>query len=265
MNKFVLFTIVNVLLTTLIVVFSYFGIFRYLNLSRKSCEYFCENYLKTDRVNNKNKVVVSMYVAGSDLASNMTLKSILDQTVHPDQIIIVTEGPITIPDFLKRDSIVVQQSAGTYKQSAAFMIPLQTQKDNRTKIVVVTDGVIYGTDFLETIVDQSDDLIFVEGYSAQDYINGKISTSSDPIMNTKAGIVVPVINTRAGVVVQPKMFKSIEGCIDDSCPDVTLSVNAIRNNVVLKNIGYFDNFHTKPTLTDNQKVALQFYARYFNL
>ena len=231
----------------------------------KSCKCIAENYLSLPRSTSKSKVVVSMFLKNMDLQRNLTLKSILDQTVHPDQIIIVTNEAVNIPDFLKKDSIVVAQKAGQYGASGAFMIPLQTQKDSETKIIIVTDGVVYGADFIETILENSDDdaIVFVEGYSGSSYANGKLAYVKNGNISQDT-----VINMRGGVLVKPKMFNRFvipESTVVCDAPDVTFTANPRNDDYKLKQITYGESFHTAPEINQTTKTALAFYAQYFAL
>lgn len=252
-------TVVSLILTIL----AYYGFTRYCRLRYgKNCECVTESYLKLPRVDSKSKVVVSMYTKSTDISNNITLKSILDQTVHPDQIIIVAGKDTDIPVFLKKDSVVVKQADENMGMASAFIRPLQTQKNADTKIIIVTDGVVYGTDFIETIVEESDrhpeSVIFLEGYSSKTYVNGRVDKSYTDI-----------INVPAGVLVRPSFFKSYidveKSDLLKTSPNAVFSALVAKNKVPRKIISYKETFHSSPKYNENEKSAVEYLAEYFKL
>ena len=252
-------TVISLIFTIL----TYLGVVRYCKIKYgDNCKCVSESYLKLPRVESKNKVVVSMYTEQKDISNNTTLKSILDQTVHPDQIIIVTDKDTVIPDFLKKDSIVLKQSAGSLGKTAAFLTPLQTQKNAGTKIIIVTDGVVYGTDFIETIVEASDNnpdaVIFVEGYNSKKYVSGVVDKTTPDI-----------INIPAGVLIQPSFFKQYvdpgKSKVLANSPNAVLSALIAKNKVATKSIKYRETFHSGHVFSRDEKLAIEYFAEYYKL
>lgn len=253
-------SIISCILSIIIVVLAYYGIFRYMNLRNKECEYYAERYINLPRVTSTGKVLVCMYLKEDNISTNMTLKSIFDQTVHPDQISIITSNNIQIPDYLKKDSIIVKQHAGDMKAEAAFIVPLSTQKNSETKIIIVVDGVVYGPDFIETLVAESElfpnSVIFVEGYDAASYVTGKIQKSLTPNF----------INIDYGVLIKPMMFiNMIEINSSLNAPNALLSANIISNRVVTNQIKYGEIFHATNTINKDEIKMIQLTAAYFSL
>jgi hypothetical protein len=80
-------SVVTTLISLVLTILMYYGVCRYYKIKYvDTCKDVCEKYLTLPRVNCKSKVVVAIYNP-KDLATNATIKSILDQTVHPDQIV----------------------------------------------------------------------------------------------------------------------------------------------------------------------------------
>ena len=265
MSALMYISVVLTIISLIITVLSYYGIVRYIKLLySKDCKCFSESYVKLQRVESPNKVVVSMFTKSRHLDKNMTLKSILDQTVHPDQIIIVTdEKSMEVPTDLKKDSIVVLQSAGEIGGLSAILTPLRTQKNSDTKIIVVTDGVIYGPDFIESIVEASNNnpgaVIFVQGYNSKQYVDGKISTSN-----------VDVINIPSGILLIPSLFKDYSDLMGEinlvkNAPNATFSAMIAKNNIKTKRLQYDELFHAKPKLSTDEKITIEYFAQYFKL
>jgi hypothetical protein len=177
-------TIISIIITIIVTTCAYFGWIRYYKLKKTKCELYIETYTKLPRVLSKSKVVVSLYIPNDKIdVDNITLKSILDQSVHPDQIIIVTNPNTYVPEMLKKDNIITSQTS-TSGPLSAFLTPITTQKDTNTKIIIITNGVCYGPDFIESIIDESnnneDSVIFIEGYNASDYTSNKIKFNFIP-------------------------------------------------------------------------------------
>jgi hypothetical protein len=261
MDIWIKITIISCILSIIVVVLAYYGIFRYMNLRNKECEHYASSYLSLPRVTSNGKVVVSMYAKKENLSKNITLKSILDQTVHPDQIIIITPNDnLVIPEFLKKDSIIAKQLAGDMKSEAAFVVPLSTQKDADTKIIIVTDGIVYGPDFIESIVAESEkfpeNVIFVEGYDAVKYVSGLIQKSDNPTF----------INTEYGVLIKSKMFnKIVDTKSQIDAPSALLSTNIIVNNVAKTKIKYSDILNATKGVNESEKKMIQVHAQHFSL
>ena len=152
MSTLLYISVILTVLSLILTVMAYYGLIRYCRLRYgPDCKCISEKYVNLPRVESKSKVIVSMYAPDTaDLAKNTTLKSILDQTVHPDQIVIVTNTDV--PEFLRKDSIITKQSPGALDKVSSFMVPLHSQKTADTKIIIITDGVVYGPDFIESIV-----------------------------------------------------------------------------------------------------------------
>lgn len=259
-------SIIMTVLSLMLTILAYYGITRYCRLRyyEGNCKCLSETYVNLERVESPEKVVVSMYSKSSDIGKNLTLKSILDQTVHPDQIIIVTDDKgVDVPDFLKKDSIITLQTAGEMGRTGAIIKPLQSQKNSNTKIIVLTDGVVYGPDFIETIVEESvkypGSVIFVEGYSAKKYVDGKMVKSDNG----------DVINTSAGVLVSPSMFTKYvdvgKSSVLGDAPNAVLSTMILKNNIPCRKIRYSEIFHVPRSVEPNEKTALEYFAEYYKL
>lgn len=153
----ILFISIFLLFASLIYIcLEYYGIIRLITLKYKPIRKIGEEYLTLDRVSSDSKVVVAIYTENNDMTDNLTLKSILAQTVHPDQIIIISNNTVTIDDFIKSNNIAVVQSTSYFGKVSLFMVPLSSQKDANTKIILVSDNVVYGKDFIETITSESE-------------------------------------------------------------------------------------------------------------
>jgi hypothetical protein len=259
MNVKIWIVIISCIVSIVVTALAYYGFIRYMNICSRDCEHFAKSYLDLDRVRSSSKVVVSFYTRDTDIAGNKTLKSVLNQTVHPDQIIIVSNADIKIPEFLEKKSIATKQVAGSLGSSASFMVPLTTQKDSDTKIIVLTDGVVYGADFIESIVEASEkspeSVIFVESYNARDYVYGRLTDNSPS----------NVVDLRYGVLLKPKFFETYESTNSSlDAPSAMLSANIIKNKATTRKMKYSEIINARQSKpAANEIKMIEFFAQYF--
>ena len=152
-------TIIMTILSLLFIILTYFGITRYITLQLQSPDTYIENYHKLPKSNAK-KVNIVIY---SDSKSINNLKpminSILDQTIRVDRIFLVTTDITSdeLPEYLKK---VVTILPAAKKYGSEFANPLITmllnEKHADTTIVVLKNNIIYGKDFIETIINISE-------------------------------------------------------------------------------------------------------------
>ena len=268
MNTLTLFSIIITVLSLIYIILAYYGLIRYFKLKQGQCQTYTESYLQLPRVESKSKVVVSMYMSSeADLANNLTFKSILDQTVHPDQIIIVSKHHITLPDFIAKNNIVVVQKENeSYGKTSAFMVPLTSQKDANTKIIIITDGVVYGPDFIETLVEESekspDSLIYVEMFDSSAYVN------QSKMVKSKSGNEA-ILRVSSGVLVKPVFFNKFTEVMSDDAlesPNTFLTVNALANKVKMIKSSFNEVIKTKKEVpTEAEKHTIRLYAYIFKL
>lgn len=239
MNMITLSMIITIL-SLVFIVMSYYGIVRLCKLKIGTCDSFAKDYIKLSKANSKAKIIVSLYGTSSDKLK-ATINSIFDQTVRPDQIIIsVPEGKhIQLDHYIDDNKLItIHTLSKNYKTCCNFMSPLLREKDADTIIILANENTIYGTDFIETIVDESEKnpncIIYVSKYNANIY--SRTFKKQD-----KNG---DVIDTSMGVLVKPKFFDSNildeNTFIDDL--DVMLSVQIHKHNICTVKIDYSENF-----------------------
>ena len=143
------------------------------------------------------------------------------------------------------------------------MVPLLSQKDENTKIIIVSDGVVYGLDFIETLIEESEnnpeDVIVVEMFNARSY-------TDDSIISKKDG---NVIRVSSGVLIKPKLFRQIADIISPDAleaPCTFLTVNTIINGVHLKKSSFNELIRTSKEHTiQSERNLLKIYAHKFSL
>lgn len=268
MNKNVLIlSIVISVISLLWIIVLYFGVVRYVKLSMYDCEKFSESYLKLPRVDSKNKVIVSINTREQNFNKiKKTINSILDQTVHPDQIIISTspDTDMKLPDVIKNNNIVITHKlAKDYGNLSNIISPLLREKNGDTIIILLDDTTLYGTDLLENLVEASEknpeSVIYTSGYQGKRYVDtGKkvdVNDSND------------IIDCSSGVLVKPKFFdKNIINDIQPSMindPNTFLSMNIKKNKTKIKQIEYKDNIQNKKTANPREQNNIILYASHF--
>lgn len=268
-SNFVKLNIAIMILSLVWIVFAYYGYVRYVQLQTKSIETYAKEYLKSPRASTKHKIIVSMTTTTENLENIKTaINSILDQTVHPDQIIISipSDRDIQLPDYIKNNNIIlVHKLSKDFGKSASFLSPLLREKDGEALIILVDDEGVYGSDFIETLVDASnqnpDKVIFVSGYVAKEMSTNKIKVDK-PESND-------VISVPDGVLLKPKFFHDDIFTFDDTpndivnTPDIFLSSYLRKHNVPMIQIHYNENFRKFKYVLPNSERNVSYYAALF--
>lgn len=265
-NTVIIYMVMS-LVSLIIIVLTYFGYIRYWKCKFRKCTSFADAYLKLPRVDSDSKVIVSLSSNAKNLKDiEPTINSLLDQTVHPDQIILnLTDDntSLDVPSFLKDNKIiVVHKLSPDYHESASFLSPLLREKDANAKIIVVDDKHVYGVDLIETLADASaqnpDKAIYIKGYKASSYLKDNKSLDQ--------GDKNDIMSISHGVLIKPKFLG--EDILETSkspvqAKDVVLSANLAKNHVKLHKVNYKDSFiRQKPSQADieRDKSAILFYA-----
>lgn len=155
MNKrtIIIWTIITSLLSLIFILASYYGYIRYLQIRIKPSSDYAEKYKYLPRAS-KNRTIISFYTPEKNLDKiKPMINSILDQTVRVDQILLPCS--YSIPEYLKT---VVSPCPvmKNYGKGTAFVPVLLKEKNADTAIIVLKDGIVYGKDYIETLVTRSE-------------------------------------------------------------------------------------------------------------
>ena len=152
-NTFIILTF----LSMIFVILSYFGIIRYLKLHVDSHSNYIENYKKLNKASENNKVILSLSSNTKKINKIMPmLKSILDQTVKVDQIVLNLPPGDNYNIPKEYNNILNIFYSGKNYDEATKLIPTLLREDNAdTIIILLKDDYIYGKDFIETIIEES--------------------------------------------------------------------------------------------------------------
>lgn len=152
-------TIIMTILSLLFIILTYFGITRYLTLQLQSPDTYIENYHKLPKSDAK-KVNIVIYSDSKNINRlKPMINSILDQTIKVDRIFLVTTD-ITfdkLPEYLKKIVTVLPSAKKYGGEFANSLIPmLLNEKNADTTIVTLKNNMVYGKDFIETIINMSE-------------------------------------------------------------------------------------------------------------
>ena len=263
----ILYTSLSIL-SLIWIVLSYCGYVRYASLHLHTSESYAKTYLTLPRVPSNNKVIVSLFTRHTNLNDiKLTINSILDQTVHPDQIIISLppNADIVIPEYIHSNHIIiVHKLAKDYGKSSSFISPLLREKNAETTIIIIDDNYVYGTDFIESMMEASqqnpNSVIYTSGYSLRDFLlNSRLTKEQED-----------VIETSSGVLIKPMFFDESVLNVDDgpkdikNYPNILLSMHLHKKGIPIKKLSYSDNIPIIGThhVNNDSKVA-SYYASYF--
>lgn len=127
---------------------------RYYKLCRtENMDPFITQFMQTSRLDTEDKIIVVLW--GDTDKMTPTVASLLDQTVRIDDIVIVSNTDVQLPEALTRFAHVIQTSCRYDTEFDDVRYIAQTTKDANTFILGLQSGTVYGKDFVRTMVEQS--------------------------------------------------------------------------------------------------------------
>jgi hypothetical protein len=156
-NIIIIITVISSILSLVMILFSYFGITRYLSLKINGSESYINNYHKIPKTDNITNIAIS---TTPDRIINIkpTINSILDQTIRVDKILLIIpqtdiDNGYQLPDYLNQVAILTPTGKNYGEGCCNSIIPmLLHEKECNIIIVALLDDIIYGKDFIETMV-----------------------------------------------------------------------------------------------------------------
>lgn len=141
------------------ILFSYFGINRYLTLHIKSSKGYVEEYSKLPKAY-KSRVVISFTTTPDKIKKiKPMINSILDQTVKVDQIVMVIPykykgKKYDVPEYIK-DVANIFPSGNDYGKGTKLIPILLREQECDTIIIALDDNIVYGQDFVYSLIEHS--------------------------------------------------------------------------------------------------------------
>jgi hypothetical protein len=153
-TKLILVIIISII-SIIVSVCIYFGIVRYFQLKYSNINNYIDIYNKLENAD-KSRVVISFTTSYSLNSIKPMLISILDQTVRVDQIALTIpkNKMININETYSKFLNVFDTNTD-YNQFESIIPTLLREGDTETKIICLYDNYIYGIDFIENIVNTS--------------------------------------------------------------------------------------------------------------
>lgn len=156
-------------LMLIILILSRYEVLRKFELSMRSTEYYLKKYKTLPKADPKNRVVVCMYTKIPEEITDKFLRSLLDQTVRVDELILNinskdrkrlgnVENVLSVYPQKKSYGMIYSENDDTLVNGKLLntMIPvLLTELDLNTKIVVLKSCKILDKDSIETLLDES--------------------------------------------------------------------------------------------------------------
>jgi hypothetical protein len=126
---------------------------------------YVKNYSKLDKLYKDRRVIISIIPTSVNTASDKTaslsikklsntVKSLLDQTVKVDLISVVLLDKENLPGDLDK-SVSVFKTIKNYGELNALIPAIMREGESNTQIIILSDGVIYGKDFIEKLLETS--------------------------------------------------------------------------------------------------------------
>lgn len=161
MNKknIIILSLLSAFFSLLYILSNQFGLFRYISMFIFPIEKYVNNYKNLDKIT--NKIIISIITTDKQLDNiKYTIKSLLDQTVKVDLISITLPHDnkfILSPELAK--TVVIYKCGDEKTVTSNLNCLLSTifrEGETTTKLITLKGGVIYGKDFIETLLNSSE-------------------------------------------------------------------------------------------------------------
>ena len=156
-KKIIIISIISAIFSVVYLLLNYFGLIRYINIYLYSTESYQKNYKNLDKIG-KYKTIISLTTTPKQMSKlSHVIKSLLDQTVRVDLISInVPNGDqYNLPiDLVK--SVLLSRCDEDKGLLNCLLPSILKENESTTRIITLGAGTIYGKDFIETLMDESE-------------------------------------------------------------------------------------------------------------
>jgi hypothetical protein len=155
----IILAIISTVISLLFIFLSYFGLTRYVGCYFKNTYKLIEKYNKLPK-GSENRVIISFTCTPNKVEKlKPFINSILDQTVKVDLIAFITtpetdNQKYNIPKYVKDIAILIP-SGRKYGKGTKIIPMLLREKECGTIIIGLDENIIYGQDFIYTILEES--------------------------------------------------------------------------------------------------------------
>jgi hypothetical protein len=152
------FQLLSLLLSVVALVYlylEYYGYIRMYKLKNTNCEYYINKYNSLPKAD-KQRVIITFHRPKGDIKP--FINSILDQTVRVDDIgmTLNSKEKVNIPEQLKK-IINIYTYEKDYKDAGIAICSVLREPESDTKIIILNPNKIYGIDFIQSIVEKSNE------------------------------------------------------------------------------------------------------------
>jgi hypothetical protein len=157
--------VLSILASLFYTLFEYYGGMRYIKLrTTENLESYISSYSSIDK-HDKTRVVVSFFSSPGELKKlKPMLASLMDQTVRIDEISLcvpLNTRDEDIPDFVKKICLIYKIPNNT--DGACILSTLMRERESDTDILFLKNNIIYGKDFIETVLYTKSDKNIIMG------------------------------------------------------------------------------------------------------
>lgn len=153
----IIISMISAVISMIYLVLQYFGLIRYTGLYLFSPERYIKNYKDLDKIDKTNRTVIAL-TSTPEKMKNLTpvIISLLDQTVKVDLISIVVPygSQYKLPKNLK-DAVTIFRTTRNKGDLTPILSSLIREGESNTKLIILGDNTIYGKDFIEQLIDES--------------------------------------------------------------------------------------------------------------
>jgi len=160
-SHLIVLILINSILSLVFIILSYFGIIRYISMHTCSTENLIEKYSKLPTIDKNTRVVLSIAPGMENLSKiRPMINSILDQTIKVSQLCLIL--PLEnlkderIPGYL-HDIFNIIPCGKNYGDGNVIIPILMKEKESDSIIVALDHRIVYGKDFVETVVEEMKD------------------------------------------------------------------------------------------------------------
>jgi hypothetical protein len=135
----------------LYLILSYNGIIRYFNLHFTNTELLIEKYKNIPKLGN-DKIIISFEWKDNNIKSFMN--SLLDQSIRVDDIGVTTNNENS-NKIQKNNLLNIYTYSKDYEKCGNMINCILREPEANTKIILLDSDMVYGDDFIETLVSES--------------------------------------------------------------------------------------------------------------
>ena len=160
-KNIIIISLLSAVFSLIYILLNYFGLIRYICMYIYPIETYINKYKNIDHINKKNKVIITIITTNKQLENiHNTVKSLLDQTIRVDLISIIIPSKHNFVLPIELNKIVTLYNCPDEKAITGnlncLLSTISREGESSTKLITLGAGVIYGKDFIETILEASE-------------------------------------------------------------------------------------------------------------